>query len=105
MRGFERVAAKLGMPNHSSATGQQKVDFVKQTLSDWSDSWLLVFDNCDSPTDIESFFPFGKEEQKSAILVTSRKLLIIVWERVSRLKHYRTKRESNYSSLAALPLR
>jgi hypothetical protein len=74
MRGFERVAAKLGMPNHSSATGQQKVDFVKQTLRDRPDSWLLVFDNYESATDIKTSFPFGSEKQKSAILVTSRQM-------------------------------
>lgn len=60
------------MPNFSSADAQQKVDYVKDTLSDWREPWLLVFDNYDSSTDIKVFSPVGRENQQSAILFTSR---------------------------------
>lgn len=61
------------MPNLSAANGREKVDYVKSTLREWPEPWLLVFDHYDVPTNIKSFFPTGNGTNGNAILVTSRR--------------------------------
>lgn len=74
IRGFERVASSLNMPNLSASNNCEKVHYVKTTLRDWHEPWLLVFDNYDVPTDIKSFFPMGNGTKQNAILITSRRI-------------------------------
>ena len=74
-RSFERIAAKISMPNLSSSSSKEKIDYVKEALRCRLDPWLLVFDNYDAPNlfqDMVSFFPAACGGNKNAILVTSR---------------------------------
>ncbi|KIJ50252.1 hypothetical protein M422DRAFT_116234, partial [Sphaerobolus stellatus SS14] len=48
------------------------VDMVKSTLSDWTDSWLLVFDNLDNPSEVAAIPDFFPESKFGSILITSR---------------------------------
>ncbi|KIJ39565.1 hypothetical protein M422DRAFT_257617 [Sphaerobolus stellatus SS14] len=48
------------------------VDMVKSTLSDWTDSWLLVFDNLNNPSKVATIPDFFPESGFGSILITSR---------------------------------
>ncbi|KIJ39529.1 hypothetical protein M422DRAFT_110290, partial [Sphaerobolus stellatus SS14] len=48
------------------------VDMVKSILSNWTDLWLLVFDNLDNPSEIAAIPGFFPESGFGSILITSR---------------------------------
>ena len=48
------------------------VKLVRTTLSNWSNPWLLVFDNFDNPIDIPDIIHFFPDNGCGSILITSR---------------------------------
>ena len=48
------------------------VDLVTVTLSEWRNSWLLVFDNLDKFDDIPDIVQFFPDSSRGRILITSR---------------------------------
>lgn len=60
---FERIAAILSKDaSISLKSREQKVKYVLATLEQWSERWMLVFDNYDWPEkfkNIKDFFPTG----------------------------------------------
>ncbi|KAF3941100.1 hypothetical protein ABW19_dt0207299 [Dactylella cylindrospora] len=81
-KGFERISEYLKEPNQNFSDFESRIRFVKGVLSQWSASWLIVFDNYDHPPsamaeisegteafDIVQFFP---SSTSGHILVTSR---------------------------------
>jgi tetratricopeptide (TPR) repeat protein len=60
-RGFEELAGKLNQAAVSSLKdAESKVRFVLDTIQEWKDQWLMVYDNYDRPnifTDIKQFLP------------------------------------------------
>jgi tetratricopeptide (TPR) repeat protein len=77
-RSFENIAGKISQNINKFSGPDSKITFVKESLRDWPQPWLLVFDNYDDPKafrDIASFFPASSSQNKNAILVTSRHTL------------------------------
>ena len=70
-RGFTAIADLLKTPSQVFTDKEAIVPFVKATLSDWSERWLIVFDNYDNPLsfDISEFLPVSP---RGFVLVTSR---------------------------------
>ena len=71
-RGLETIAAKISGPGRAFDDIESKIAFVKETLGQWQNPWLMVFDNYDQPSefrDITSYLPQGKT---GAVLFTSR---------------------------------
>ncbi|KAI9641409.1 hypothetical protein NHQ30_010211 [Ciborinia camelliae] len=72
-RGYERILKTIDSTK-VLAGGEENKSLLKNTLRDWKEPWLLVFDNYDDPmsfSDLSSFFP-AATSKSSAIIVTSR---------------------------------
>jgi hypothetical protein len=61
---FVNFAGKLGQASSDAIQhAKAKIQFVKSTLEQWNERWLLVFDNYDDPehfSTIHHFIPLGK---------------------------------------------
>ncbi|KIX06815.1 uncharacterized protein Z518_04791 [Rhinocladiella mackenziei CBS 650.93] len=71
-RSFSEVAKALGQPVVDSESEDDQVQFVCDTLAEWEDRWLMVFDNYDDPDnfgEVMDFIPHGTEGD---VLFTSR---------------------------------
>jgi len=70
-RAMETIAKNL-MPGRVLDDEGAAVAAVKDTLAGWKDPWLLVFDNLDSPSDLNTIPNFIPHSQIGSVLVTSR---------------------------------
>ncbi|KIJ50235.1 hypothetical protein M422DRAFT_245477, partial [Sphaerobolus stellatus SS14] len=68
---MKNIARKLE-PGCVLENNEAAVDMVKSILSNWTDSWLLVFDNLDSPSEAAAIPDFFPESAFGSILITSR---------------------------------
>ncbi|KAF2807747.1 uncharacterized protein BDZ99DRAFT_420245 [Mytilinidion resinicola] len=72
-RGFEGLAEKLNQPiARRLEDTESKTRFVLDTISEWKERWLMVYDNYDRPdvfTDIKQFLP---DNGQAGIICTSR---------------------------------
>jgi hypothetical protein len=63
-RDIEIIASKLNTPLRKALDDvSSKIEFVKETLENWNEPWMLVFDNYDWPTgfqNIKDFMPLSK---------------------------------------------
>ena len=60
------------LPGRSLDSPRDGADLVRTTLSDWSEPWLLVFDNLDNLEDIPDIVQFFPDSGRGCILITSR---------------------------------
>ncbi|KAL8893266.1 MAG: hypothetical protein Q9192_005438 [Flavoplaca navasiana] len=71
---YRRISTALsGQSQARDKDGEQVIDTVKAELEQWHDSWLLIFDNYDTPDgfpDIRRFFPQGEHGH---VIITSRR--------------------------------
>ena len=65
------VAKKL-LPGRVLDDPLEAVSLVRDVLSNWTDRWLLVFDNLDNPSDLNDIKNFFPDNDCGSILVTSR---------------------------------
>jgi tetratricopeptide (TPR) repeat protein len=70
-RAMEAIAKQL-QPERVLNSPQAALALVKHVLSNWSDAWLLVFDNLDDPSDLDHILNFFPDSRYGCILVTSR---------------------------------
>lgn len=70
-RAMEIIAKQLS-PGLELDNPGASVSLVKDVLSNWSDAWLMVFDNLDNPSDLQYVSDFFPDNPCSSILVTSR---------------------------------
>jgi len=47
---FENISNVLKTPDDSLVDSDSRIRYTRQTLTDWSETWLLVFDNFDDPS-------------------------------------------------------
>jgi hypothetical protein len=66
------TAAKQLLPDRVFDTPEAAVASVNDTLSRWSERWLLVFDNLDNPEDLSDILTFFPASHFGSILITSR---------------------------------
>ena len=70
---YHRISRALsGQTQTPDDNGEQVIETVKAELEHWHNSWLLIFDNYDTPdgfSDIRRYFPQGKLSQESLSLV------------------------------------
>ena len=59
-------------PDRIVNNAREGVKLVRTTLSDWSDRWLLVFDNYDNPSEFPNISHFFPDSIYGCILITSR---------------------------------
>ena len=63
MQSFEKCSAKLSRARSINLdSAEAKINFFKDTLEQWHERWMLVFDNYDRPddfTDLDQFIPPG----------------------------------------------
>jgi hypothetical protein len=63
-RSLENIAAKINTSiSHALPHDVSRRAYVRQTLENWEEPWLLVFDNYDRPeafVDIGEFFPLSE---------------------------------------------
>lgn len=63
-RDIERIASKLNTPLQKVLDDvPSRIDFVKETLENWNEPWILIFDNYDWPPgfqNIKDFMPSSK---------------------------------------------
>jgi hypothetical protein len=67
---FINFAGKLGPASSGALHAKAKIQFVKSTLEQWNERWLLVFDNYDDPEHfltIQQFTPSGKSRLRHSI--------------------------------------
>jgi hypothetical protein len=68
---FVNFAGKLGQASPDALQhARAKIQFVKSTLEQWNERWLLVFDNYDDPehfSAIHQFIPSGKSRLQHSI--------------------------------------
>lgn len=68
---FVNFAGKLGQASSDALQhARAKIQFVKSTLEQWNEHWLLVFDNYDDPehfSTIEQFIPSGSSRLQHSI--------------------------------------
>ena len=67
--------SKLLLPGRIVDNPHEGVKLVRTALSNWSDPWLLVFDNYDNPSDIHDLMRFFPDNTCGSILITSRSTL------------------------------
>jgi hypothetical protein len=70
-RSMETVVKQL-LPERIVNDCHAAVKLVKETLSSWSDGWLLVFDNLDNLSDLTDIYAFFPDSPGGCILATSR---------------------------------
>jgi tetratricopeptide (TPR) repeat protein len=63
---FEMIATALDLPKDNSA---DLVEAARNHIKGGPDSWLLVFDNCDHPSHLDSLLP---QSPNAKVIVTSR---------------------------------
>ena len=68
---IERIAKQL-WPERELKDSDAALTLVKDTLSNWSDAWLMVFDNLDRPSDLKGILNFFPDSTRRSILITSR---------------------------------
>jgi hypothetical protein len=68
---METIAKKL-WPERELKNSDVALTLVRDTLSNRSDAWLLVFDNLDRPSDLKGIMNFFQRSTKGSILITSR---------------------------------
>ncbi|KAI9776725.1 MAG: hypothetical protein M1816_005096 [Peltula sp. TS41687] len=72
-RSFERIAEELNRPAlRLLKDTESKIRFVLDTMREWEEQWLMVYDNFDYPEhfpDIRTFLP---DNNQGAIIFTSR---------------------------------
>jgi NB-ARC domain len=68
------VVAKQLMPEKvlDSDDPDSTVSFVRNVLSSWSDAWLMVIDNLDSPSELQDIRMFFPHTGHGYIMITSR---------------------------------
>jgi len=66
------AAAKQLLPDRVFNSPDAAVALVNDTLSCWSERWLLVFDNLDNPEDFPGILNFVPAGHCGSILITSR---------------------------------
>jgi len=56
---FENISNVLKSSDESLVDSESRIRYTKQTLTDWSEPWLLVFDNFDDPSKlaIQDYIP------------------------------------------------
>jgi hypothetical protein len=58
-RDIEIIASRLNTPlKRTLGDVPSKVEFVKETLENWNEPWMVIFDNYDSPTGFENIKDF-----------------------------------------------
>jgi hypothetical protein len=58
-RDIEIIAPRLNTPlKRTFDDVPSKVEFVKETLENWNEPWMMIFDNYDSPTGFENIKDF-----------------------------------------------
>ncbi|KAI9858972.1 MAG: hypothetical protein M1824_003973 [Vezdaea acicularis] len=72
---YKIIAGKISQDQRNDATIEATISFVTDTLKDWKQRWLVVFDNYDDPSafqtrKIRHYIPSGN---KGRILFTSRR--------------------------------
>ena len=70
-RAMEMIAKRL-MPGRVLDNPHTSASVVRDTLSSWSDPWLMVFDNLDNPDELNGIQKFFPDSPRGSILVTSR---------------------------------
>ncbi|KIJ50301.1 hypothetical protein M422DRAFT_159868 [Sphaerobolus stellatus SS14] len=68
---MKNIARQLE-PERALENNEAAVDMVKSILSDWTNLWLLVFDNLDNPSEVAAIPDFFPESAFGSILITSR---------------------------------
>jgi len=69
-RAMEIIAKRL-LPERVFDDPHATVIVVRDVLSSWSDTWLMVFDNLDNPSDLQDILNFFLDSRYGSILVTS----------------------------------
>jgi Cdc6-like AAA superfamily ATPase len=58
-RDIEIISSRLNTPLKRTLDDvSSKVEFVKETLENWNEAWMMIFDNYDSPTGFENVKDF-----------------------------------------------
>jgi len=70
-RAYETIAGRL-FPERVINDPLTAVTLVRDTLSHWSEPWLMVFDNLDNPSDLQGIPNFFPDGGIGSILITSR---------------------------------
>ncbi|KAI9858058.1 MAG: hypothetical protein M1813_007870 [Trichoglossum hirsutum] len=71
-RGFETIAEKISSAGRVFDDIESKMAFVKETLRQWRNPWLMVFDNYDQPSEFRNITTCFPQGETGAILFTSR---------------------------------
>ncbi|KAI9776252.1 MAG: hypothetical protein M1839_000486 [Geoglossum umbratile] len=71
-RGFEIVAEKISSVGRVFDDTESKIAFAKETLGQWRNPWLMVFDNYDQPSEFRNITTYFPQGETGAILFTSR---------------------------------
>ena len=66
------TAAKQLLPDRVFNNPDAAVALLNDVLSNWSERWLIVFDNLDNPDDLPGIVNFFPSSHLGSILITSR---------------------------------